>query len=291
LIIAEITHGLGNQMFQYAAARALAVRLGAPLKLDTSWFKGSTYRLFLLDRFQIRATVATPFEESWMVRLKRPRAVKVMEFMRRCKVPGAVTRLVDEERGYDDRFRSLQGNVLLQGYWQSEQYFDSIAPLLRAELTMKAPPDAANAAMEREMDSCEAVVVHVRRGDYVSNPVFAERHGVCELDYYRRGMELLRQSVRDPHCFIFSDDPDWAEQNLRLEVPCTYVTHNAGKQDHEDLRLMRHGKHFIVANSSFSWWGAWLSDHPGKRVIAPRQWYRNGGSLGRDMVPRSWTTA
>jgi hypothetical protein len=161
--------------------------------------------------------------------------------------------------------------------------------MLREELTFKDAPDAANAAMLRQMASCEAVVVHVRRGDYVSNAAFHAVHGICDVAYYRRGLELLRQTVRDPHCFIFSDDPDWVKQNLKLDAPCTYVTHNVGKQDYEDLRLMSHGQHFIIANSTFSWWGAWLSRHPAKQVIAPRRWFQSEAASGRDIVPEAWT--
>jgi hypothetical protein len=197
MIFAELTHRLGNQLFQYAAARALAARLGTSLRLDASSFNGSTNSGFQLHRFRIRASRATRLEEECLARLKRPRAGRLMDSLHRYKIPVGLYRLVDQQQGFDERILAVRGNVLLRGFWQSERYFNSIAPMLREELTFKDAPDAANAAMLRQMASCEAVVVHVRRGDYVSNAAFHAVHGICDVAYYRRGLELLRQTVRD----------------------------------------------------------------------------------------------
>ncbi len=289
MIFAEITAGLGNQMFQYAAARAISVRLSAPIKLDTSWFDHCKDRVFELDLLRVQALRTTPFEQKCLELLKRRKAAKAMEILRRCRVPGAVARLVDRERGIDPALFSVRGNVFLQGYWQSERYFQAIAPILREEFTFKAAPNAANQAMLQQIDSCESIVLHVRRGDYVSKAHTHAIHGVCSPDYYARGIALLRERVKDPHCFIFSDDPEWVADHLKLAVPSTLVTHNIGKQDHEDLRLMSRGKHFVIANSSFSWWGAWLSAHPGKQVIAPSRWYLNSPISTHDLIPETWT--
>jgi hypothetical protein len=289
MIFAEITQGLGNQLFQYAAARAISIRLSAPIKLDTTWFDFCGQRVFQLDLLRIHATRTSPFEQKVLDILKRERrAAKAMKILRRLLLPGAVARLVDRERGFDPALLSVRGNVFLQGYWQSERYFQAIAPILREEFTFKAAPDAANQAMLQQIDSCESIVVHVRRGDYLSTTHSNAVYGVCPADYYARAISYLGERVKNPHCFVFSDDPEWVGNHLKFAIPSTLVTHNIGKQDHEDLRLMSRGKHFIIANSTFSWWGAWLSAHPGKQIIAPRRWYESSPILTHDLIPEAW---
>jgi hypothetical protein len=183
----------------------------------------------------------------------------------------------------------VHGNVFLKGYWQSERYFQEIAPILRQELTFKAAPDQENQAMLQRIDSCQSIVLHVRRGDYLGTRKSHTVHGVCSADYYASAIAYLRERVKDPHCFVFSDDPQWVADHLRLAIPSILVSHNVGKQNHEDLRLMSRGKNFIIANSSFSWWGAWLSTHPGKQIIAPRRWYQSSPVLTHDLIPKTWT--
>ena len=289
MIIAAITSGLGNQMFQYAAARALSVRLGVPLKLETSWFRYSRDRSFQLNRFRIQATVMTPSEENYWKLLKSSKITRLVEAVRPLGLLGGLTPLVDKQQGFDERILSVNDPVYLNGYWQSEKYFNAIAGTIRDELTFVAEPDDVNRATLDKMKSSEAVVLHVRRGDYVSNAATTAHHGVCDLDYYQRAIQLMILKVSSPHFFIFSDDPEWSAQNLKLDYPSTYVTHNTGKQDHEDLRLMAAGKHFIIANSSFSWWGAWLSANRGKQVVAPGRWFNSPLVSSRDLLPEGWT--
>jgi hypothetical protein len=290
MVFTEINQGFGNQLFQYAAARALSVRLSTALKLDTTWFEYVGQRAYQLNFLNIAATPANRFEQKVLDILKRERrGAKAMKMLRRLHFPGAVAYLVDRERGFAPALLSVRGNVFLKGYWQSERYFQAIAPILREEFTFKAAPDAANQAMLRQIDSCESIVLHVRRGDYVTTTHAQGVYGVCPPDYYASGIEHLRQRLKDPHAFIFSDDPGWVADHLKLAIPSTLVTHNTGKQDHEDLRLMSRGKHFIIANSSFSWWGAWLGAHPGKQIIAPRQWFQDSPISTEDLVPPTWT--
>jgi hypothetical protein len=130
----------------------------------------------------------------------------------------------------------------------------------------------------------------VRRGDYVQNPVTNARHGLCPLEYYHTAVRTLAAQVPDPQFFVFSDDPDWTQQNLKLPYPTTYVTCNGLERDYEDLRLMSHCRHHIIANSSFSWWGAWLSTFPAKTVLAPSTWFREPPQASRDRVPAGWLT-
>ena len=135
--------------------------------------------------------------------------------------------------------------------------------------------------------SCNAVSVHVRRGDYVSVAETRERHGTCSLDYYQAGFEHIAARIADPVIFVFSDDPAWVQANLKFPSPTIYVTHNVGKQNYEDLRLMSACRHFIIANSTFSWWGAWLGEGAGKIVIAPKRWGNKPDEMD-DPVPEVW---
>src|SRR5207248_9354724 len=122
----------------------------------------------------------------------------------------------------------------------------------------------------------------------VTNPTASQTFGVCSLAYYHAAIDELAQTIKAPYFFVFSDDIPWAQQNLALAYPVTYVSHNGAERDYEDLRLMSQCKHHIIANSTFSWWGAWLGAHPGKIVIGPRQWFRNADYDTPDLLPASW---
>ena len=147
---------------------------------------------------------------------------------------------------------------------------------------------AANQAASLAIRACESVSVHIRRGDYLSNPAFYRFHGVCAVEYYEAAVGHLAGAVENPCFFLFSDDLDWARRNLRLDYPVTYVDHNGEDKDYEDLRLMSQCKHHIIANSSFSWWAAWLCANPGKIVIAPRKWFNDPNIDTADIIPASW---
>ena len=132
--------------------------------------------------------------------------------------------------------------------------------------------------------------VHVRRGDYVTDPFILENVGLCGLEYYQSALDLIRRQVSSPTFFVFSDDPDWTRQNLPVPEPRHFISHNCGVSDHEDLRLMSACKHFVIANSTFSWWGAWLSTHSQKIVIAPKRWFVSAKYPTTDVIPTAWTT-
>jgi hypothetical protein len=135
---------------------------------------------------------------------------------------------------------------------------------------------------------CNAVSLHVRRGDYVSNPDSSRVHGLCGADYHQAAVRRIAEVVPQPHLFVFSDDPQWAAGNLHLDHPATIVTGNDTRRDYEDLHLMSLCKHHIVANSSFSWWGAWLDTNPDKIVIAPERWFAHEQHDTRDLLPPTW---
>lgn len=288
-IIVRLIGGLGNQMFQYATGRALADRLGVPLRLDVSGFEHYGLRRYELDRFAIRAEPASVDDlESFGV-VARPPTLLSRVRDRLGWRHAASTILREHSFAYDPRIETVQADTYLDGYWQSERYFASIAGALREDFRLLAGPDDANAAMAAAIDAAPgAVSLHVRRGDYVSNPQTAGYHGVCSLDYYRAAVAHVVERVPDAHFFVFSDDPDWVAVHLDVGRPLTLVRINDGTRGMFDLTLMRRCRHHVVANSSFSWWGAWLNPVADKIVVAPRRWFAGAQHDTRDLVPESW---
>jgi hypothetical protein len=181
--------------------------------------------------------------------------------------------------------------VLLRGFWQSEKYFENIGPLIKNELTLREPPgDLQNTTLLKQIKDTESVAIHFRRGDYISDRQAQEFHGTCSETYYRDAIALIQSKVENPFFFIFSDEPEWVAEHFNIDVPKCIVHHNSPDEAHKDLYLMRHCRHFIVANSSFSWWGAWLGDHEHKIVIAPKQWLRKIPDDADDshIIPKTW---
>ncbi len=286
MIMMRLMGGLGNQMFQYATGRALAQTHRTTLKLDTSFFslreKDLTPRRYELSHFRIVSEIATE-DDLARVRPAPPKGWKKVRERFRPQQRRRLTHIREPSPRFDPRVPALPDNVYLEGYWQCEKYFLSIAGLLREEFSLEQPPGGKNETFLREIQATDSVALHVRRGDYASNRTVHEVHGLCSLDYYRRAVEMISGRVKHPTFFVFSDDPDWTRDNLRLEFPAHFMTHNSVDHGFEDLRLMAHCRHFILANSSFSWWGSWLASHPRKIVAAPRRWFSDPGIDSRDI--------
>jgi len=306
VVIVRLKGGLGNQMFQYAAARALATARGVRLGLDLAAFDADPRRRFELDRLPISATVASPgavFRLTGRPQTRRQRALcrAARALARMAGVPsqrefdllrplGVDRRVYTEPHfHFDPNFQSLPADIYLDGYWQSERYFAGIADELRRELTVGAAAQAEVRDLEAAIRSAESVGVHVRRGDYVTEERTAAYHGTCDPEYYRAAAERVREVAGRPHFFVFSDDPEWVRSHLAFLSPSTIIGHADRTRPHEDMRLLSLCRHAIIANSSFSWWGAWLSDHPGKRVVAPARWFSDPSIDTSDLLPPQWT--
>jgi hypothetical protein len=294
LVITRLIGGLGNQMFQYATGRALALRRGAALKLDLSGFGAvgvHTKRRYELDSFPIHASAASEGDLAQFDlagKSRSPRLDRVLRLLRFNKGADAWPTYREPHFHFDPAVAELRAPVYLDGYWQSERYFSDIAGVLRQEFTATAPSDPGNAALAEGIDSVGAVSLHVRRGDYVSDPATNRFHGICSPDYYQRAVDYIAALVGTPHLFVFSDDPQWSRANLRFAVPMTIVDANPPEHGYRDMRLMARCRHHIVANSSFSWWGAWLNPSREKIIVAPRQWFAASGNDTRDLVPPNW---
>jgi len=287
-VITRLNGGLGNQLFQYAAGRSLAERLGVPLKVDLSEFETDLLRRFELDKFTINAGIATPKELANIV-------IKPSRFQRSysrlaISLGLGFNRIAFKERKfrYDDTFEKIRNPMYLNGYWQSEKYFKSAKDKLLSELCLVDKLGEASQRMLEEILPCSAISLHIRRGDYISNPSAALVHGVCSLDYYYSAIIHLTAHVENPYFFVFSDDPQWAKDNLKINYPVQFVEANGPDRGVEDMWLMKSCKHHIIANSSFSWWAAWLNDRQDKIVITPRIWFLDKKIDTKDLVPEQW---
>lgn len=275
MIITRIIGGLGNQMFQYAAGRALSLTRRVPLRVDTRCFPDyHLHQGYELERvFQLEAKEATDGDYrnvlGWRAApvLRKALGRRSLAFLRGgsyCVQPGS---------GYWDGFQSLGDRCYLVGYWQSERFFSECADQIRSDFSFRSPLSGRNAEVADPISTSNSVSLHVRRGDYANDPRNLSKHGLCSLEYYQQAIRLISEWVRDPEFFVFSDDMDWVRRNLNIAARCHYVDHNTGADSFNDMRLMSMCRHHIMSNSTFSWWAAWLSPFTDKRVIAPRRWF------------------
>jgi hypothetical protein len=291
-ILVQISGGLGNQMFQYAAGRALALRLNAELKLDLSWFadmQGCTQRRYMLDAFKLPAAIADReeclrliwAEESYWSRLKR-------FCLRRPRVH-ADSFVAEPHFAYWPGFESIASDACLAGYWQNEQYFKAVEERIRQDFTFPPLPAHCEEIAERLRQDPASVAVHVRRGDYCRDPHTNTVHGLCDQEYYRAALALLADHAgAQLSLFLFSDEPDWLRDNFDTQgIPATI----ADFPEHvdapwHDMHLMTLCRYHIIANSSFSWWGAWLARRDS--VFAPRRWFADPVKMADNPAPDRW---
>jgi hypothetical protein len=279
-ITVKLLGGLGNQLFQYACARNLADIHKTNLKLDVSGYdEEPNGRKYMMDYFNISASIAPPGELI-------PHHDIISEFIFKFHKP--TNYFVEKHFHYDHAIKILRNGTYLDGYWQSEKYFKRIEPIIRREFTVITPPSIKNQKIIDKIKSCESISLHVRRGDYVTDPKTNTLYGTCPQEYYEKAIEQIKEKIKHPAYFIFSDDPMWTRSNMITGYPQTIVDINGVDNVHEDLRLMSYCKHHIIANSSLSWWGAWLSNHQKKIVIAPKKWFNNYHKDEQDIIPERW---
>jgi hypothetical protein len=283
---------LGNQLFCYAAARRLSLKNNAELVIDdvTGFKRDYQYRRkYALDKFHIKARKATADERKEpFARYRRAMA----KFVARHQT--FYNRRYIEQQGleYDSRLLDIKisGIVYVDGYWQSENYFKDAEDVIRQELRIISPQDIDNQETARIIMGCDAICVHVRLFDKHANQAGGSENNITR-DYYSRAVQKIKNTVPSPHFFVFSDDPDAARKMLALpECKLTYVDHNRSPEEaYADLWIMTQCKHFIIANSTFSWWGAWLANNKDKIVIAPDVKWTGIASWGfKGLIPEDW---
>lgn len=274
--------GLGNQMFQYAFYRSLQLG-GKNVALDISGFDGyELHNGFELDKvFSIKINLA----DKMLVNDIKQKISQVNLLKRIWWKIFVNSRLGIEQKdfGYSSKFNNLQGLKYLKGYWQSEKYFDKFAAIIRDDFTFSVLNEI-NQPIAEYILKANSISIHVRMGDYVNHPLHG---GVCTIDYYQRAIDFIKSEVEDPMFFVFSNDVEWCKKNLQLENTI-YVTGNDGENSYRDMQLMSMCKHNIIANSSFSWWGAWLNNNSDKIVIAPEKWFNDENINTCDLLPESW---
>ena len=299
MIIVRLMGGMGNQMFQYAAGKYLSEKWGVPLKLDLSFLndrapkENFTYRDFELHAFNINDEIIQAKELELFVR----KAVKLSKL----KIDGLnrvlfkfsipFPKIINHHySSFYEYFPSLSNNTFLIGYWQSEKYFENFGDLIRQCFLLQDPGIEKRVASFLQRDKMrEKVSVHIRRGDYILNDHINSVHGLCSKDYYIEAMDYISAKVQDPIFYFVSDDMDWVKSTFIKflgKYKIIFAPSDHGPLD--DLQVMKLCRHNIIANSSFSWWGAWLNENPQKIVIAPKKWFADESKDTTGIIPAKW---
>ena len=289
MIITNLIGGLGNQMFQYAAGRALSLECGVPLQLDVSGFAWyGLHQGFELQRiFNCTIDIAGEADVRCILGWQYSSAIRRVVSRQSMEAFRRKGFVVEPHFQYWPEIKNVPRDCYLTGYWQSEKYFADLALQIRADFTFWLPMESRNVELSKQINQVNAVSLHVRRGDYVNNANTAATHGFCTIDYYREAIRYIAERVDSPHFFIFSDDIAWVKENLKIDFPCRYIDHNLGAESYNDMRLMSMCRHHIIANSSFSWWGAWLNPSADKIIVAPKKWFANETKT-QDLIPQCW---
>ncbi len=275
MIIVKLMGGMGNQMFQYALGRNLSLKHNVPLKIDLSFLNNKNmgpnfvYRDYDLDIFNINSDFDINFNNRIMI-------------------------ASEPHFHYSQNFISEVGSllkdgmsILIDGYWQTPLYFQEYESQIRNDFQFKDKVQDSNENIREMLDkikSTNSVLINVRRTDYLNTSF----HGVMELDYINNAKSIIESKIENPHYFVFSDDVEWCRDNIKLNN-MTLIDH-AYKGDRFSyyLQLMSNCKHFIIPNSSFAWWSAWLNTNKDKIVIAPKQWFTDNNINTNDLIPSNW---
>jgi hypothetical protein len=286
MIISRVNGGLGNQMFQYAVARALAAKFKTEVFLDLQDYSVLRGHPFALNKFSTRFRIATLNELKLFGKIPdygNPLGIRIKRKLYKpieCK---------EEHFHYSPtNFVNAGKYTYIDGYWQCEKYFKHIRNQLLQDFTPANALSAKSSELMSKIIGSQSVSLHIRRGDYVLNPDTNAYHGTCSIEYYKLAANKILEHCSDPHFFIFSDDIEWAKENLNFWNKMTFVDHNDLEHAWEDMTLMAGCSHNIIANSTFSWWAAWLNNNVNKIVIAPEKWFNNAQLDYSDIVPEGW---
>lgn len=282
MIIISIHGGLGNQMFQYALGRSLSLAHKLPFKIDSSYLRSENQskRTLRIHKFNINIEEATEKEIAMYKGYLRKIIHRFLPFSKKKTIleelPDFDKKILDKKSGY------------FFGHWNSEKYFLKYKKVIITDFKLKNPFGLI--AMDIFDNICgeqNSVSVHIRRGDYVSIKKITDHHGVLPISYYEQAMNYIKSKFPNTHFFVFSDDIIWVKEHFPKKYNLTFVS-DPKIEDCEELILMSKCKHNILANSTFSWWGAWLNQNPEKIIIAPKKWYRDSSISTEDLIPSSW---
>lgn len=292
MIKVALNGGLGNQLFQYAAGRALSVKHKTNLFFDVIPLYSklqlkniATYRKYELGIFSIDAQKNDlPFKGKLFYPL-----AKTLYFTD--KLVNKLHHHYFEEKdfSFDAAVLIQPDNTYLDGHFQSEKYFKKIENIIRKELIFRNPLSETNAAWKKKIENSNSVSIHIRRGDYVLLQKNVQKHGVTSPEYYDRAIAYIADKISHPHFFVFTDDVNWAKENFKTNYPFEIVDSNQTPEtSYIDMQLMSLCRHNIICNSTFSWWSAWLNANPQKMVIAPSNWFADSAINSKDIYPSDW---
>jgi len=290
MIIVELVGGLANQMVIYSAAKALSEHLQVELKIDITKLNKDKKRNYALNHLNIEAKTATQKEidricqksNSWFVN-------KIKKKIRKKCNGNAFGIYVEPTISYDPNFFSLKDNTHIRGNFINANYFSSIEKVLRHEFQIKSPLSNKTKELIESITSGDSVSIHIRRGDYANEKKTNKIHGLIPIDYYKTAIDLINNKIKSPTFYVFSDDISWVKENLSNTQKMHFIDHTDGDTAYEDMYMMSLCKHNIIANSGFSYWGAWLNSNTEKLVISPKQWCADSKLNDRfKLIPEGW---
>lgn len=276
MIAAKLMGGMGNQMFQYAFARSMSLKTNKKLKIDLTFLnrrdlgENFIYRNYDLDIFNIRCDFITDKKDKSGF---LPIAEYCYEY---------------SQRIVDDVTKSINHNIILEGYWQTPKYFKNHEDIIRSDMefvdNIEKMEDPKILSMLNDIRNSNSVMVNIRRTDYLNT----DYHGVIGNEYVDEATKIIESKITSPKYFVFSDDIEWCRSNINLENMVIVDHEYSGKKFEVYLQLMKNCKNFIIPNSSFAWWAAWLNENEGKIVIAPKKWFSDQNRNTSDLIPENW---
>ncbi|MBS1800287.1 MAG: alpha-1,2-fucosyltransferase [Acidobacteria bacterium] len=293
IVVRQIS-GLGNQLFQYAAGKYFARHYGANMKLalDPRGANANGYpRPFLLNQYSITSPYHPLTTTERIMLSPKPRLRLAGSALRHFSRTQIVVEAVDQRYKFlsDFEFEKDTQTIYLVGYWQAYRFADEVEDELRSELTLQMSPSGEDLRVLGQIQAAEhPISLHMRRGDYVLG---TDGFATLSVDYYNCAIQYFKERVMNPKFFVFSDDIDFAKKSLPANEPIVFVHHNDSSTAHEDLRLMSSCRDHIIANSSFSWWGAWLNPRRDKTVYSPRYWHLHSNHSLSELLPAGWVLA
>jgi hypothetical protein len=284
MVVVKIFGGLGNQMFQYAVARSISINLQAKLILDTSYYQPNFEQNYGLSVFNINAEVVNSTPEN-----NNKNSINLSHYQHNDRTKD-YHHLKEKSFRFDSSLFNISGNIYLDGYFQSEKYFMTNRHNIYTDFSLREELDSTNRSIVSDMESCNSVSIHVRRGDYLIESI-KNILSICDVKYYKKAVDIIYRDIKNPVFYVFSDDIDWAKRNLSFIQNTYFININFKEESYKDMILMSKCKHNIISNSTFSWWAAWLNDNPNKMIISPIMWFNpksRNSKNDQDIRPASW---
>lgn len=298
MITVKLMGGLGNQLFQYAFGTSLAQKLNHETVYDISWFIHDRTRSLKLNslglslKYKTAGSIYAILKKSAIYCSARSKLIRSFNPLQKLETlyefKTSFSNKIIKEKYFNIEKLNYNKNYYFDGYWQNPEYFEDIRNLILSSIHFPEFQNAQDLNLQKQICNAESVAIHIRRGDYVSDPWANQNLGTCSIEYYQKAVEHILSKHTNAKFFLFSDDPDFVKTNFRFLLNATLVSNNR-RSEIDELNLMHLCKHFIIANSSFSWWGAWLSQNTEKTVITPQKWYKNiEADKNCKIVPANW---